>query len=201
MGALLHAFSGNVEEALRRVIVDPAATCLVTDTFFVWPATLARKLGIAYVSFWTELVLIFNLYYHVHLLTNNGHFGCNEPRNDTITYIPCVAAIEPQELMSYLQETDTTSVVHRIIFKAFDEARGSDYVLCNTVEELEPSTIAQRGFATCRKGPRAYLNHSFVRDSRKVSLVNGHGMFAFSTLGKRRIHLQYRFSTVLTLER
>jgi len=44
--------------------------------------------------------------------------------------------------MSYLQETDTTSVVHRIIFKAFDEARGADYVLCNTVEELEPSTIA-----------------------------------------------------------
>jgi hypothetical protein len=76
MGALLHAFSGNVEEVLRRVVVDPAATCLVTDTFFVWPATLARKLSITYVSFWTEPALIFNLYYHVHLLTNNGHFGC-----------------------------------------------------------------------------------------------------------------------------
>ncbi|XP_047045293.1 UDP-glycosyltransferase 86A1-like [Lolium rigidum] len=142
MGALLKAFSGNVEEVLRRVVVDPAATCLVTDTFFVWPATLARKLGITYVSFWTEPALIFNLYYHVHLLNKNGHFGCNEPRKDTITYIPGVPAIEPHELMSYLQETDTTSVVHRIIFKAFEEARGADYVLCNTVEELEPSTIA-----------------------------------------------------------
>ncbi|KAM0886641.1 hypothetical protein ACQ4PT_029551 [Festuca glaucescens] len=108
MGALLKAFSGNVEE----------------------------------VSFWTEPALIFNLYYHVHLLTKNGHFGCDEPRKDTITYIPGVPAIEPHELMSYLQETDTTSVVHRIIFKAFEEARGADYVLCNTVEELEPSTIA-----------------------------------------------------------
>ncbi|KAM0886640.1 hypothetical protein ACQ4PT_029551 [Festuca glaucescens] len=47
MGALLKAFSGNVEEVLRRVVMDPASTCLVTDTFFVWPATLARKLGIA----------------------------------------------------------------------------------------------------------------------------------------------------------
>nr|BAJ89293.1 predicted protein [Hordeum vulgare subsp. vulgare] len=142
MGSLLHALSGHVEELLGRVVVDPAATCLVADTFFVWPATLARKFGIAYVSFWTEPALIFNLYYHVHLLTNNGHFGCNEPRKDTIMYIPGVPAIEPHELMSYLQETDTTSVVHRIIFKAFDEARGADYVLCNTVEELEPSTIA-----------------------------------------------------------
>jgi hypothetical protein len=77
MGALLHKFSGHVEEVLRRVVVDPAATCLVTDTFFVWPATLARKLGIAYVSLWTEPALIFNLYYHLHLLAENGHFGCN----------------------------------------------------------------------------------------------------------------------------
>ncbi|XP_044448100.1 UDP-glycosyltransferase 86A1 isoform X2 [Triticum aestivum] len=146
MEGVLHVLPAHVEELLRRVlgrvVVDPAATCLVADTFFVWPATLASKFGIAYVSFWTEPALIFNLYYHVHLLTNNGHFGCNEPRKDTITYIPGVPAIEPHELMSYLQETDTTSVVHRIIFKAFDEARGADYVLCNTVEELEPSTIA-----------------------------------------------------------
>jgi hypothetical protein len=70
------------------------------------------------------------------------HHRCAEPRKDTITYIPGVAAIEPSELMSYLQEMDTSSIVHRIIFKAFDEARGADYVLCNTVEELEPSTIA-----------------------------------------------------------
>lgn len=65
-----------------------------------------------------------------------------EPRKDTITYVPGVEAIEPGELMSYLQDTDTTTVVHRIIFRAFEEARGADYVVCNTVEELEPSTIA-----------------------------------------------------------
>ncbi|XP_048565752.1 UDP-glycosyltransferase 86A1-like [Triticum urartu] len=82
MGSLLHALSGHVEEVLGRVVVDPAATCLVADTFFVWPATLASKFGIAYVSFWTEPALIFNLYYHVHLLTNNGHFGCNGEKYD-----------------------------------------------------------------------------------------------------------------------
>jgi len=142
MGALFHAMPAHVEHLLRRVVVDPGATFLVADTFFVWPATLASRLGIAYVSFWTEPALIFNLYYHIDLLTQNGHFMHAEPRKDTITYIPGVASIEPSELMSYLQETDTTSVVHRIIFKAFDEARDADYVLCNTVEELEPSTIA-----------------------------------------------------------
>jgi hypothetical protein len=77
MGALLHALPAHVERLLRRVVVDPAATFLVADTFFVWPATLARRLGIAYVSFWTEPALIFNLYYHMDLLTQNGHFRCD----------------------------------------------------------------------------------------------------------------------------
>ncbi|KAF8672623.1 hypothetical protein HU200_049314 [Digitaria exilis] len=142
MEGVLHVLPAHVEELLRRVVVDPPTTCLVIDTFFVWPATLARKHGVPYVSFWTEPALIFNLYYHMDLLAKHGHFKCKEPRKDTITYIPGVPSIEPSELMSYLQETDTTSVVHRIIFKAFDEARAADYVLCNTVEELEPSTIA-----------------------------------------------------------
>ncbi|KAF7046673.1 hypothetical protein CFC21_055690 [Triticum aestivum] len=140
----LHVLAAHVEDLLRRVVVDPASTCLVADTFFVWPATLARKLGVPYVSFWTEPALIFNLYYHMDLLAEHGHFNSSKgpPRKDTITYVPGVPAIEPHELMSYLQDTDATTVVHRIIFKAFDEARRADYVLCNTVEELEPSTVA-----------------------------------------------------------
>lgn len=51
-------------------------------------------------------------------------------------------AIEPSDLMSYLQDSDTSSVVHQIIFKAFDEAKAADFVLCNTVDELEADTIA-----------------------------------------------------------
>ncbi|KAG8088517.1 hypothetical protein GUJ93_ZPchr0010g7792 [Zizania palustris] len=90
--------------------------------------------GLVHASFWTRQATTTILI----------RLGCcaAEPRKDTITYVPGVAAIEPGELMSYLQETDTTSVVHRIIFKAFEEARAADYVVCNTVEELEPSTIA-----------------------------------------------------------
>lgn len=77
MEGVLHVLPAHVEDLLRRrVVVDPATTCLVVDTFFVWPATLARKLGVPYVSFWTEPALIFNLYYHMDLLTKHGHFKC-----------------------------------------------------------------------------------------------------------------------------
>ena len=44
--------------------------------------------------------------------------------------------------MSYLQETDITSVCHQIIFNAFEDAKNADFVLCNTVQELELVTIS-----------------------------------------------------------
>ena len=45
-------------------------------------------------------------------------------------------------MMSYLQDTDTSTVCHQINEKAFQDARGADFVLCNTVEELESETTS-----------------------------------------------------------
>lgn len=76
MAALLHVFSAHVEEAVMEILnKGPPVSCLVADTFFVWPARVARKYGILYVSFWTEPALVFTLYYHVELLRLNSHFG------------------------------------------------------------------------------------------------------------------------------
>ncbi|KAJ4891796.1 UDP-glycosyltransferase 86A1 [Raphanus sativus] len=67
-------------------------------------------------------------------------------REDVIDYIPGVKAIDPKDLMSYLQvidkDVDTTRVVYRIIFKAFTDVKKADFVLCNTVQELEPGSIS-----------------------------------------------------------
>ncbi|XBJ17609.1 hypothetical protein VPH35_008980 [Triticum aestivum] len=49
MEGVLHVLPAHVEELLRRVVLDPASTCLVADTFFMWPAMLARALGVPYV--------------------------------------------------------------------------------------------------------------------------------------------------------
>jgi len=98
MEGVLHVLPAHVEELLRRVVKDPATTCLVVDTFFVWPATLARKLGVPYVSFWTEPALIFNLYYHMDLLAEHGHFKCKG------TARPAAIIIETglNEILNYL---------------------------------------------------------------------------------------------------
>ncbi|XP_010263435.1 PREDICTED: UDP-glycosyltransferase 86A1-like [Nelumbo nucifera] len=144
MASLLHVFSAHVEELIRRIVqqASPPLTCLIADTFFVWPSILAKKFGLVYVSFWTEAALVYALYYHVDLLRLNGHFGCIDKREDTIDYIPGVSSLEPTDLMSYLQDTDTSTVVHQLIFKAFQDDKGADFVICNTIQELEPETIS-----------------------------------------------------------
>ncbi|XP_073112407.1 UDP-glycosyltransferase 86A1-like [Elaeis guineensis] len=92
-----------------------------------------------YVSFWTEPATALTLFYHMDLLATNGH--CPENRKDTITYIPGVQAIEPTDLMSYLQ-FDVPQVLRQILSKAVEETKEADFLLCNTVEELELEAIS-----------------------------------------------------------
>lgn len=144
MEGVLHVFSSHVDELVGKLVhsVDPPVTCLIADTFFVWSSIIANKYNLVNVSFWTEPALVLTLYYHLDLLTKNGHFASQANRKDLIDYIPGVRAIEPKDLMSYLQATDNIStVVHRIIYKAFEDVKRADFIVCNTIQELESETI------------------------------------------------------------
>ncbi|CAH9062953.1 unnamed protein product, partial [Cuscuta epithymum] len=146
---LLHVFSAHVDEVVGDLArsADPPVTCLIADTFFTWTSVIAGKYDLVNVSFWTEPALVLCLYYHLDLLHKNGHFAAaqHQERNckgkDMIEYIPGVKAIEPRDLMSYLQSTDTSTVMHRIISKAFADVKKADIIICNTVQELEPDAV------------------------------------------------------------
>lgn len=77
MSSLLHVFSAHAEEVIGQIVRSGENVhCLIADTYFVWPSKLAKKFGLYYISFWTESALVFTLYYHLDLLTINGHFQC-----------------------------------------------------------------------------------------------------------------------------
>ena len=65
-----------------------------------------------------------------------------DDRDDVIDYIPGVKAIEPKDLTSFLQSTDTTTVAHRLIYNAFEDVKNADFILCNTVQELESDSVS-----------------------------------------------------------
>lgn len=69
-------------------------------------------------------------------------FLLSDCKEDTIDYIPGVRGIEVKDTMSYLQTTNTTTVCHQIIFTAFQDVRDADFIICNSVQELEADTIS-----------------------------------------------------------
>ncbi|CAL9092976.1 unnamed protein product [Musa textilis] len=141
--ALLHLLPTHVDELIRKLLLSEAPVdFILADTFFSWASTLAKNHGLPCVSFWTKPALVFTLYYHMDLLIANGHFASPENRRDTITYIPGIPAMETTDLVSYLRETDTTTPLHQMIAKSFEEVKKCDFVLANTVQELEEETIA-----------------------------------------------------------
>ncbi|KAH9604021.1 hypothetical protein KSS87_014201 [Heliosperma pusillum] len=134
----------QIENGVGKIILEskPKVNVLIFDTFYPWASKIANKFGVRIATFWTEPAIVFSLYYHVHLLRQHGHFDCPDNRKDPIDYIPGVSSIDPKDLMSYLQDKDTSTDMHKLIFQAFQDIRLVDYVLCNTIQELEPHTIS-----------------------------------------------------------
>ncbi|KAK9714776.1 hypothetical protein RND81_06G119100 [Saponaria officinalis] len=140
IGAMMHTYPAHVEVAVADVVKSrPYTCCLVADSYSVWASNVAKKYGLFYVSFWTEAALVLDIYFHFHLLKKNSHVSPGT-RKDTIDYIPGVKSLKTTDLMSYLQEEDMTSIYHESIFGAINDVKRADFILSNTVQELEPNT-------------------------------------------------------------
>ncbi|KAK4481092.1 hypothetical protein RD792_011963 [Penstemon davidsonii] len=142
--AMLRDFPARVDEFVGEVIKsDPNSVhFLVTDTLFTWPATIAKKYDLINVSFWTEPALVFSLSYHIHFLKENGHFPCKDNIEEVINYLPGVESLSTMDLMPYLKESGLSTIVHKIVLKAFDEVKKSDFILHNTLYEFESKTLS-----------------------------------------------------------
>ncbi|KAL2472373.1 UDP-glycosyltransferase 86A1 [Abeliophyllum distichum] len=101
------------------------------------------KYNLVNVSFWTEPALVFSIAYHLDLLRENGHFPCKDNVEESINYIPGVSSINTRDLMPYLKESSISTLVQKVVMKIFDDqVKKADFILQNTVQELESETIS-----------------------------------------------------------
>ncbi|KAL8516664.1 hypothetical protein ACS0TY_015066 [Phlomoides rotata] len=141
----MHDFPIRVVEFVGKLLMestDPSvSTFLIADTFGSWPAMVAHKYNLVNVSFWTMPAIVFAIDYYKNLLVENGHFPPKDDQGHIITYIPEVESISTKDLTSHFQEADTT-ILHKFVFKAFEEVVKADFILQNTVQELEAHTLS-----------------------------------------------------------
>ncbi|KZV28477.1 hypothetical protein F511_03280 [Dorcoceras hygrometricum] len=144
MQSYIHDFPSRVDEFIGEIMRTHLSSdyeyFLVADTFSFWARKIAEKYGMVCVSFWTEPAMVFSLYYHLELLKRNGHVPVNG-RREEVDYVPGIRAINTKDFMSYLQDSELT-LLHKAIFGAFDDVKRADFILCNTVEELEKEAIS-----------------------------------------------------------
>ncbi|KAI3472567.1 hypothetical protein Pfo_029351 [Paulownia fortunei] len=143
-GSIFRDFPALVDEFVGKTIQsDPFLVhFLVADTIYVWPATVAEKFNLVYVSFWTQPALVFSLTYHWELLTEKGHFPSKDNAEEEINYVPGVESINTRDFMPYLKEAGLASIVYKTLYQAFEEVKKADFILHNTVEELESETLS-----------------------------------------------------------
>ncbi|KAI3472054.1 hypothetical protein Pfo_028742 [Paulownia fortunei] len=142
--SLLRDFPALVDEFVGKMIQsDPYSVhFLVSDTVYAWPATIAKKYNLVNVSFWTEPALVFSLTYHWGLLTEKGHVPCKDNVEEEINYVPGIESINTRDIMPYLKEAGLVSIVYKTLYQAFEEVKKADFILHNTVEELESKTLS-----------------------------------------------------------
>ncbi|XP_073156607.1 UDP-glycosyltransferase 86A1-like [Henckelia pumila] len=180
--SLLREFPARVDEFIGNMIrVDPYSTFfLVVDTFFSWSAAVARKNELVNVSFWTQPALALSIGYHLDLLSLNGHFPTKDNVEEEITYLPGIEAINTKDLMPYLKESEKTTKANFVSIKAYEEVKKADFILCNTVQELEFQALSALNLKqpTYAVGPV-----NFIRDST-VSPPITKSLWAESDCGK-----------------
>ncbi|CAI9783171.1 unnamed protein product [Fraxinus pennsylvanica] len=142
--SLLRDFPVRVDELVGKIIQsDPSSVhFLIADTFYSWPVKIAKKYNLVNVSFWTETALVFSIDYHLKLLKEHDHFPPMDNSEDFINYIPGVQSISTKDLMSYcVAAIDPTSPEYSFVFGTFEEVKKADFILHNTVHELESETL------------------------------------------------------------
>ncbi|XP_073283704.1 UDP-glycosyltransferase 86A1-like [Primulina huaijiensis] len=142
--SMFYKFPCIADEFVGKMIMsDPHSVhFLVTDTTFSWTAKIASKYNLVNVSFWTEPALVFSLGYHLDLLQENGHYPAKDDAEEQISYVPGVDSISTKDLMPYLKESESTTLVHQGMATTFKEVKKADFVLHNTVQELESDTLS-----------------------------------------------------------
>ncbi|KAL1549411.1 UDP-glycosyltransferase 86A1-like [Salvia divinorum] len=152
-------FPSRVDELIGDIIQsddEAFAHFLVADTFYSWPASIARKYNILNVSFWTQPALVFAMYYHFDLLREKG-------------YLP----VKGDEV-----ESKDSSITKKIVAEAFEQVKHADFILINTVHELEHELVSDmhHNQPTYAVGPLNFAtdsNHQLAEEIANGLLLSG----------------------------
>ncbi|XP_023924982.2 mogroside IE synthase [Quercus suber] len=109
--------------------------CIVYDAFLPWALDVARKFGLVGAVFFTQSCAVDNIYYHVH----KGLLKL--PLSEPEILLPGLPPLQPQDMPSLIYDLNTYPAVFDMLVSQFSNVDKADWVLCNTLYELEPEVV------------------------------------------------------------
>ncbi|EPS60356.1 hypothetical protein M569_14447, partial [Genlisea aurea] len=138
---LMNEFQPLVDEFVgEKIRSDPDTTYfIVSDTILLWQAAAAEKYNLLHVSFWTQPSMVYSLGWHSELLREHGHYPLKDNIEEDVDYVPGIQSVNTRDFMPYLRPSHP---FYDLGARAFDLSKKADFVLHNTVQELESSILS-----------------------------------------------------------
>eukprot|EP01018_Ginkgo_biloba_P028166 Gb_35630 [translate_table: standard] len=148
----------NMGSTLEKLIhelntkTDPPVSNIIASSFFTWTSDMANKFGLQWVFFWSQSVTCFAICNHLSDIVSNGHFPPKKTE-DIIDYIPGLPPLEPKDLPSHIQDGDSAPNMLQTLSTQFKLVSRADWVIGNTVDDLESEALIQVKIPICSVGP------------------------------------------------
>ncbi|GLJ36960.1 hypothetical protein SUGI_0747890 [Cryptomeria japonica] len=145
--SFLQSVLNSMIEPVQQLILtvntkDRPISCIIADSFLPWAVLIAKMLTVPLVTLWTQSTVLYSLYYHSEMLIDNGHFPSKgQETHNCIDYIPGVPTMHQRDLPSFLQAKNMSEFMLHVIFLSMQSNREADWILANSVYELETEPV------------------------------------------------------------
>ncbi|CAL8103979.1 unnamed protein product [Prunus armeniaca] len=106
--------------------------CLVYEATLTWALDIAKGLGIAGASFFTQACAVGTVYYNVQQKL------LRVPLEEDRVLLPGLPLLEPHDLPSFINHPESYPSVFKMVVGRFSNITDADWIFCNTFDCLEP---------------------------------------------------------------
>ncbi|ONI34908.1 hypothetical protein PRUPE_1G505200 [Prunus persica] len=110
--------------------------CLVYDASLTWALDIAKGLGIAGASFFTQACAVGTVYYNVQQKL------LRVPPEEDRVLLPGLPLLEPHDLPSLINHPGSYPSVFKMVIGRFSNITDADWIFCNTFDCLEPEVVS-----------------------------------------------------------
>ncbi|XP_028765437.1 UDP-glycosyltransferase 74F2-like isoform X1 [Neltuma alba] len=128
----------TLSELLHKLFnSDLPVDCVIYDSFLPWVLDVAKKFGLVAAAFLTQPCFVNSVYFHLH----QGILKL-PIKKETKILLPALPELEPPDLPSFLYlQYGMYPIFWDLVVDTFDNIGKADWLLPNTVYELEPEAV------------------------------------------------------------